>query len=194
MTLKFAFIVGCLVFAVLSYFFCHSKRDWAWLVGGLCFTVWADYFLVLYNLHLPGVAVFCFAHVCYIGRSGRLRPFCMIGLFLTVGIIVSIGLIFESIFVLAGLYACLFIVNIFVHVLAFKKPHLPRHNHVLMLVGLCLFALCDMNVLVFNLPNFIDISFAGLTSHLAFWLIWFFYLPAQGLLAVSGIKFARRDV
>ena len=190
MTLKFAFVASCLVIAIASYMFCNSKRDWAWLVGGLGFTVGADYFLILHNLHIPGVAVFCFAHACYIGRSRCLRVSGMIGLFLFVAIAVFAGLFLDSIFVLASLYACLFAANIFVNILAFKRPHLPKRNHALMLVGLCLFALCDVNVMLVNLPFYLGIYFSVEIYNFAHLLIWVFYLPSQLVLAVSSVSTA----
>ncbi|MCL2388486.1 MAG: hypothetical protein FWC89_13205, partial [Defluviitaleaceae bacterium] len=68
-TLKFAFIVGCLVIALISFFRCHSKKDWGFLVGGLSFTILADYYLVLTQQHLYGIATFCFVQVCYMMRA-----------------------------------------------------------------------------------------------------------------------------
>ena len=220
MTLKFAFIVGALTVAVLSYVICYSRRDWAWLVGGLAFTVGADFFLVLHDWHLPGVAVFCFAHVCYISRALELDVKSAWKLFLAVSLAVLITAYLGVIWV-AVLYAGLFITNIMVNTLWFKKAAtllsegsvaglcpaerrgfggrapienkktcLPKRNRALVLTGLLLFSLCDVNVLLFNLPNYINVEIPSWT----FYLIWFFYIPAQVLLAISAVSFKRTQI
>jgi len=178
MPLKFAFVVGCFVLAGASYFFCKQKRDWAWLTLGLAFTVGADYFLVINNRHLPGVAVFCFAHMCYILRAtGATQKKVLIFAAIAVGIFVAF--INGWLIALSGIYAALFITNI---VLNFK---FQKINRLLVLTGLILFALCDINVALFNLPRHFDINF---TFPWAFTLVWVFYLPSQVLLAVSAMR------
>ena len=230
MQLKFAFIAACFVIAIVSFFFCKDKRDWLWLCSGLLFTVAADYFLVLRNSHLPGVAVFSFVHVWYILRAlgqqwalpcastvrplgytqaaaepphlcasqrftrqmrrakpiAALTPLHSAWLIKLVGVTVVSVVVFiayrrESLIALGGIYALLFIANIAVSSRFFKK------NKALVLTGLILFALCDINVLIFNLPQFgVDINFPW-----AFTLIWVFYLPAQLLLAVSAVDWSK---
>jgi len=204
-TLKFIFVAGCLVVALASYTFCNSKRDWAFLVGGLAFTVGADYFLVLRDWHLPGVAVFCFAHVCYILRAlnscegvnengngnALLRERVNIkGLIVLFIAFMLIAVFLRSVIMLAVLYASLFIANIIINFIVFRmenhKTRLPKVNRCLVLAGLVLFALCDINVLLFNLPRYFNAPY-GL--RMVFPLIWVFYLPAQVLLAVSGFRY-----
>ena len=191
MTFKFIFIIACFAFAALSYFFCHSKKDWAWLTAGLLFTVGADYFLVIHNNHLPGIAVFCFAHVCYILRALHSAKHGQKVAFISVPIlVVAVYLTFinEALFVLSGIYAGLFLTNIAVNIWHFKQKNtlLPRFNKILVLAGLILFALCDVNVLLFNLPRQLG---TPVIFPLAFQFIWVFYLPSQLLLAVSGTAF-----
>jgi len=186
MMLKFIFIVACFVIAATSYFFCQSKKDWAWLIAGLLFTVGADYFLVIQNHHLMGVAVFCFAHVCYILRGlnsekHKQKMALVVAPFLTMAIVIAFAN--GAIFVLAGIYATLFSLNIAVN-LKFCKINKP-----IVLTGLILFALCDVNVLLFNSPHQLGIP---VVFPFAFQLIWVFYLPSQLLLAVSGVRFRRR--
>jgi len=192
MTLKFAFVVGALVLALLSCFICCSRKDWAWLVGGLAFTVGADFFLVLYDWHLPGIAVFCFAHVCYISRALDFKGRGAWKLFLTVGLAVLIASYLGVVWV-AVLYAGLFITNIMVNVLWLKKGKtcLPKHNRALVLTGLVLFSLCDVNVLLFNLPQHTSIEMPFWLLQYTFYLIWIFYLPAQAILAISAVSFKK---
>ena len=181
MPFKFVFIVGCFAIAGVTYFFCKSKKDWAWLTLGLSFTVGADYFLVVRNSHLPGVAVFCFTHVCYILRvlQPRNRAKTMLAVLILVAAI-FFAFNHGSLIFLTGIYASLFITNIVLNI-KFCKINKP-----LVIAGLVLFALCDINVTLFNLPRQFSIPF---TFTWAFTLIWVFYLPSQLLLSVSAIAF-----
>ena len=243
--LKFAFVVGCLVVAVGSFFFCHSKRDWACLVGGLTFTVIADFFLVLHNLHLIGVTVFCFAHVCYLMRgtssffAGQAnntanrftKPLAFIIVFT---LMAGIAIFIDSVIFAAILYAGIFGANLTVNVYTlrlpesyapnlsekqgvtklslsndiiqsmppsaaveigwhenllrkcFTLPRIPKINRRIILTGLILFALCDICVLLFNLPQYFG---APNFFHRILPMIWVFYLPSQALIAVSALKF-----
>jgi len=188
MTFKFVFVVICFIIAASSYVFCKEKKDWALLTMGLMFTVAADYFLVLHDNHLPGVAVFCFAHVCYILRALNMTESKKAG---HIGLIILpflIALIFfafigQALFALAGIYAGLFIINIAVNI------RFCKFNRGLILLGLILFALCDVNVLLFNLPRQLG-TFEIFPW--AFYFIWMFYLPSQILLPVSAVAYKKR--
>ena len=154
---------------------------------GLAFTLGADYFLILYNRHLIGVAVFCFVHVAYIMRAlvarngedevgfARYLPLLAVP-------VIGLAFIAANIFIIAGLYAMLFTINIYV------SARYIRHNRVLVIAGLLLFAACDICVFIFNLPLYMG-ALDGL--RVVFPLIWIFYLPAQALLAVSAVDFSR---
>ena len=190
---KFVYIAVCLIIALGSYFACWSRRDWVWLVLALGFTLAADYFLILRDLHLIGVAVFCFVHLAYIcrawgqGHSCGARHlgvfFAPVGLFLVVA---GVALIWVyPVFVVTALYALLFIYNIYV-----SARHV-QHNRRLILVGLLLFAACDVCVLLFNLPRYFNAP-AWLRDINP--LIWVFYLPSQLLLAVSAVAWRSRSL
>ena len=191
MPLKFVFVVGCFLLALTSYFFCVSKKNWFWLTLGLAFTVGADYFLVIKDWHLHGVAVFCFVHVCYIlrvwdckhgfGLFKQTRKGILFLVFAVAVITFSVIFAFANgwLIILASIYAGLFITNIALNFCYCKI------NRPFVLTGLILFALCDINVALFNLPRQFDIGF---TFPWAFQLIWIFYLPSQLLLAVSAVR------
>jgi len=183
MTLKFVFVAVCFAIAAVSFFFCRNKKDWLWLTLGLLFTVAADYFLVIHNRHLPGVAVFSFVHMCYILRV--LQPKARkLALFIVPFLAGAIFIAFmnEALLVLAGIYAGLFALNIAINI-KFCKINKP-----LVLTGLVLFMLCDINVMLFNLPRELGVS---IYFPWAFTLIWVFYLPSQLLLAVSAVAYPR---
>jgi len=204
MAFKFAYVAVCFAVALVSFFFCRSRKDWFWLTLGLAFTVAADFFLVLHDLHFIGVAVFCFAHMAYIARAVNSSPGGLRRIFPLLAVIaVALAYFVMTLYVLSwlnwihsssrvfniifsietvvALYAALFITNIYV------SARYIRHNRVLVIAGLLLFAACDICVLIFNLPFYF-----GAPGWLrgVFPLIWVFYLPSQALLAVSAVDFS----
>lgn len=173
----------------------------------LGFTLAADFFLILHDWHLPGVAVFCFAHLAYIlraitckdegvpgqardgkagtcgvaWRTGSFRFFCMIFVSGIIALTLAFTLL-EAIFVLTALYATLFIINIYV------SARYLRHNQKLAITGLLLFAACDICVMIFNLPVYMG---APQWLRGIFPMIFVFYLPSQLILAISAVDFGR---
>jgi hypothetical protein len=104
--------------------------------------------------------------------------------FALIGCTVVVFSFLHAIAALAGLYAFLFITNMGLHV-RYRKT---LRNAPLILAGLILFLLCDVSVLLYNIPRYLN-GWVGLKK--LFPLIWWFYIPSQGLLAVSAIDFKR---
>ena len=55
------------------------------------------------------------------------------------------------------------------------------------LIGLILFVLCDINVLIYNIGNFLEIAGSGYQTvrEISVVLIWLFYLPSQVMIVLS---------
>ena len=141
--------------------------------------------MILHDWHLPGVAVFCFAHVAYICRALNTKqtgskPVIVLVCALAVAVVAT--LFVDALFVAAAAYATLFITNLYI------STRYIKHNRVLVLAGLFLFAACDICVLLFNLPVH---TAAPIWLRQIFPLIWVFYLPSQALLAISAVNFKR---
>ncbi|MCL2388210.1 MAG: hypothetical protein FWC89_11795, partial [Defluviitaleaceae bacterium] len=206
------------------------------LVGGLSFTILADYYLVLTQQHLYGIATFCFVQVCYMMRALRgsdtgeavspessrstfsaetvtysphensvnLQDCCwadmslfyrkkykqkiLTGVLLCAFVSVWAICVFVigEVVAIAALYACLFITNIVINVKT--RARRPKWNFRVTMAGLVLFALCDINVMLYNMPAYLG------TPHwfyFVFPLIWIFYLPSQALLAISATSSPR---
>ena len=183
--MKFIIIVICFIIALASYFFCYSKKDWRYLAVAMGFTLLSDYFLVVTNNHRVGVFTFCFVHIAYIMRVSANKTKSIIYVLATIaGGMLLTFFVDDILIVLAAVYAALFVQNLLTN---FYQIHHP--NRRLILIGLILFALCDINVLMFNLPNFIN--FPQSMASVAHSLIWFFYAPAQVLLAFSAVNFRK---
>jgi len=155
----------------------------------MAFTAGADFFLILHNDHAPGIAVFCLTHVCYALRAipehrkpnGRAVLFA----FTCVAVIAAVLLTLDNAIALAGVYASLFAVNLGLN-FKFRRVN---HNAWLIIAGLILFALCDITVALYNIPNYLGVL---LWLRRVYPAIWLFYLPAQTLLALSAITYHKR--
>jgi hypothetical protein len=145
----------------------------------MAFTLAADFFLVLRGAHTAGVAVFCFVHICYMCRKlGAQR---VAYLFIPVAVLTTILAANGWIIALAALYATLFAANITIHTI--YRTH--GHSGNLILAALILFALCDISVMLYNLPHYTG---APIVLRRAYPLIWLFYVPSQAMLAVSAVS------
>jgi hypothetical protein len=180
---RFIFIIACALLVIATRARCVDNRDWKYLLIAIMATVAADFFLVLQNMHMAGVAVFCFAHMAYVCRALREKAW---RLPLVAGMLLvwAAALIYGEVIVMAAVYAAFFAVNIFV---SMKYLPLPRVNRLLVLAGLCLFVLCDVNVGLMNLPGYFG---APLYFRNFYALVWIFYVPSQLLLGVSAFRFA----
>lgn len=164
----------------------------ALLCAALAFTVFSDYFLLFSAELLPGICSFCVVQVMYMllmlyrqnnGHIPAQRFFTRLTLvFVSAsGICALLALSAGDTVRTAGpffifcilLYAALFISNL---ILSLKKP-----RNMFFTVGLFLFFLCDVNVLLFNLPGFftLNAAFTAFCNDLAAVLMWFFYLPGK---------------
>ena len=87
----------------------------------------------------------------------------------------------------AGLYAAALLENLLLSWLAWRADRRPARWRTAW--GFVLFALCDLNVALFNLPAVLPALPAWYTPGLyqaASAMMWFWYLPSQVLLALGG--------
>lgn len=195
--MKFLFVVLCFIIALGSYWFRHSKRDWGYLNIAMGFTVVSDYLLLIAHNNLAGVFTFCFVHIAYILRVTRNkeRSLSLIAASICGGAI-SLSLFtfvpalhrIDPLIVVGLVYASLFIQNLVAHIQYFRND---GSNRWIMLLGLILFALCDIHVLMFNLHQFIIVP-----PEIGIWgrmWIWVFYAPSQVLLSISAVRWKVND-
>ena len=180
--LKYLSILLCLAMAIRSHGLSWNQRDSSLLITALAMTCLADLFLLVLNLPLPGLLVFCAVHAIYLRRYypalfyRAAWPVAGVALAaLAAGLLISS---FPAQEVLASLYGCLLWTAT---VSAFLSP-LPRRNRRLASAGMVLFVLCDIHVALFN-----TLSAGNPYFPMAAVLMWFFYLPSQVLLTCSSI-------
>jgi hypothetical protein len=183
--MKYAGILLCVLIALLLHRRSWNRKDSTLLISALGFTAAADLFLLLLYLPVPGLLAFFAVHLIYIRRlrPSLLKPAAAVVLIAAAGCAAAYRLVpgFPVEFVLAGLYAALILAVASSSV----KAALPRINRRLVVAGMALFLLCDIHVALFNTlapgsPYYLFSAF----------LMWFFYLPAQALLALSGHDYA----
>ena len=193
---KYAGILLCLVCASVRAVTLKNTAS-RLIAAALFFTCISDYFLLFTDSYLPGVLCFCVTQTLYLfvllqDRQLNLKLWHITpGLALSAALLIITSLMGEpDLLIAAGVfYAYSFVRNIVLALcLCIKKTPVPGLKPSMFAVGLVIFALCDINVLLYNLPLLFDIH-----SHLLIslfdvigTLMWVFYLPSQVLLALSA--------
>ena len=159
--------------------------------------LFSDYFLLFTNHAMAGVLLFALIQILYFIYHSGVRK---IPLFWGLSLLPALPLsfIFTGIFRLHGLlpvagaiYISMLLVNIIFAVRITVICKTPAH--VLFAAGLILYLLCDINVGLINAgaffsihtPHSLDILTTLPFRRICAFFVWFFYLPAQVLAALS---------
>ncbi|MDR2183560.1 MAG: lysoplasmalogenase family protein [Clostridiales bacterium] len=184
---KFTAIVICFVIAATGRD-TVSRRDYVLVTAALAATVTADFFLVIINDDIIGVAFFCIVQVLYnmrFGGTARLKvlPFALaapaVFFAVTGNILVAVALVYAQLFVLS--YAAM--------LAALRKRAFSATGSILIFIGMTAFMLCDICVAIWNLSLWGVIENAY-GANLAYAAIWLFYTPGQVCLALSSRRFS----
>lgn len=176
--------LSILLCPAVAYFLSRGaadKRDSLLLIAALSVTCAADAFLLLLSRPVPGIVIFCVVHLIYIRRYRKRAcyPVAAIALLAVAACFAANALWrgFPLMQALASVYGPLLLAA---SLSGFTAP-LPKISRRFITIGMSLFLLCDIHVALFNtLP-------AGNPYYpIAAFLMWFFYLPSQVLLALSG--------
>jgi hypothetical protein len=182
--LKYLGILLCLATAASLHRQAWSREDSRLLLAALALTCGADLFLLLWNRPVPGLLVFFLVHLVYIRRyqAAIFLPAAIATLTVVAGIMAT-GLLIPG-FPLPQALAAVYGALILTVTVCGIRCALPLPNRRLVVAGMALFLLCDIHVALFNaLPQGNPYFPAAAV------LMWFFYLPAQALLALSGFNF-----
>lgn len=198
--IKYICILLCFVLSILAnknpLSDIEKHRDIFLLQLALFITATADLCLVIFDFYILGVALFSLVQIIYIVRytykTTRATLIKILVIFFC--IMVSYGIasiIFEGINILFPIslfyFTCL-LLSVSAAILAFKKNFFPYPFKYMILLGMILFLLCDICVALSNLSALLQLTGynLGWVEHISSLLIWFFYLPSQLLLALSG--------
>lgn len=168
----------------------------------LFFTLAADVFLILLDTHyLAGVLLFCVVETLYFLSIRRplklwIRALIRAAIFLAgLGVVAVVGVL--DVLTGASVYSMVMlsanVVEAIGEAKGLKREETNESSHgsklqaILFATGLVLFWLCDASVGLRNLPSYFPGAAANLLANLAGYAIWWFYLPAQILIFVSGV-------
>ena len=207
--LKYYSVIICLIVSIVYYYKTKTKESAA-LAAAMFFTAFADYFLLLDNKNMtPGLLSFCIVHTVYLYviTNGNLKQ-TLKYLLIRIAVAFSVSLCLRltgvvsfdndinmmPLVFLVIFYGFSFISNLFtlfasVMDKTIKDKKCLFDRPVLFLIGLTLFILCDLNVLIYNLGDFIEInsSFYPALREATYILMWGFYLPSQVIIVLSCI-------
>ncbi|WMJ88575.1 lysoplasmalogenase family protein [Anaerocolumna sp. MB42-C2] len=200
--LKFSGILLCFIFTYLFYTHSCDRKDISILRGALFFTVISDLFILILDYYIVGLVTFCIVQSLYLIRLGLwnkklkgtdagslilknfIRNFVITIIALLILTVVRIKL--EGMIIISCFYFISILFNVIDSILLTVRA--KDKNKVIFAVSMMLFILCDINVGVFNLSDFICINskwFALLYSFSTI-AMWMFYLPAQVGISLSG--------
>jgi hypothetical protein len=135
--------------------------------------------MVLLNNNPPGIFFFCLTQQVYRQRHAG-NKFLFASLLSTFLVIVfSYKLNADFLIKLGLIYSCQLIFSALAAIYAFNIY--PSPNNYLILYGILFFLLCDLNIALCYL-------FSELSKAFNF-IAWFFYLPSQFMLSLSGKSF-----
>jgi len=173
-----------------------NHRDILLLQLAMFITVLADLCLIIFGFFILGVALFSLVQITYCVRytTKKLKAtlvdffvifLCLVFLYGLANLfIVGINILIPvSIF-----YSICLLSSVIKAIGAFKNNLYPPPSKYMIVLGMILFLLCDICVallaisVVFPLPSYFIIRF----QQIIFFLIWFFYIPSQLLLSLSG--------
>ena len=193
--IKYSGILLCVLFAVIRAV-CLRNMTSSLIAVALIFTAFSDRFLLFGEDYLPGVICFCITQTLYLAVLEKGRPvrngvlLFFAGVPVTVAAVILLAPAAGDDVVLVGaaaFYAFSFIRNM---VLAAGRSLQGERDEIgirLFTAGLLMFVMCDVNVLLYNLPGYIDIGAQPVLRavELAGILMWFFYLPSQVMIVLS---------
>ena len=207
--IKYTVIILCFLYALLVRKSTLSGRRDAFSVNGvfrstffytllaLFFTLLSDLFILLLDYYLYGVMVFILVQQLYgmrlillkhggvrLGMERFLLQLMSAAMVCFVLFLAEVEM--EALLVLSVFYfVCIVFNGIDAVALALRDRR--NRSNLLYAVGMVLFLLCDINVGLFNLSGFLAIPAAvyAVVYSLSSLLMWFFYAPAQVLIALS---------
>lgn len=190
-SLKYIGILLCFLISIIMEGKGLNSLDTKLLQFGMFFTVLADLFLVLLNYYFLGVLSFCIVQMIYIARYGGIKFFSIFKKLIIVFIFIFIIFFLikryiidlDYIIPLVFFYSICLFISMLKAIDGMKNNIYPYPNKYMIVGGMILFTLGDINVALAYMEILYNIS-----SN----LIWVFYLPSQILLSLSGYDFKNK--
>ncbi|WP_164880693.1 lysoplasmalogenase family protein [Clostridium manihotivorum] len=158
------------------------------------FTSIADFFLIIKNYYTLGVLFFILVQVTYIIRHSRKKFFnskyimvdiLVFAALITTAILFKPDCIDNSLYIIALIYGYFLLNSLIIAWSTLSKEFYKKVSSFMIAIGMTLFFLCDINV---GLYQFLVLCYDTPSLEIIYFLVWFFYLPSQLLLSLSGYK------
>lgn len=184
--LKFILVICCFINALYAKEgLAIDKRDQNILKVAMGLTVVADLLMIILGMNAYGILVFCLVQAVHNYRYTNVKR---VQVQVVFGLIVFFAALFISGFDMlfsAGIsYAIFVFYGLTGSFMAYKK--FPYPNNVLIVLGMVLFAVCDIFVLLNGLP--FEVFNQAPAYNIIQKGIWLCYLPSQVLLSSSARK------
>ena len=181
---KFLLVVCCFINAFpVKDGLVRGKKDHDLLKIAMGLTVAADLLMVILNINIFGILIFCAVQAVHNYRFtnlARVKVQAIVGAVVFAGAFLLSG--FNLIFSAGCAYAIFTIYSLTGAFMAWNKY--PAPNNTLVVVGMVLFLLCDIFVMINSLP--ILEMYGEKTLEIVNKGIWLCYLPAQVMLSSSA--------
>lgn len=198
--IKYLCILLCFLLSILftkiPFINIVKYRDILLLELALFITAIADLCLVILDFHILGVIFFSLVQITYCVRyTVKKVKITLINFFITFQFIVLLyaitSIFIEKINVLIPVslfYTICLITSVIKAIKAWKNDLYPSPNKYMVIFGMILFLLCDICVALSNLTEILPLTgdFIIRMQKTSTLLIWFFYVPSQLILALSG--------
>jgi len=195
-TLKYISIILCFLITLLIEEDSINKKDVYLLQTGFFVTIFADLFFIIFDYYILGIILFCLVQIIYYIRYKGdrnykftliiIRFFIIFSLIMVIYITLNLFIIqIDFLFAIAFFYSICLLGSTIEAIKAFRNNLYPYLNKHIILWGMILFLLCDINVAITYLTREHFTKLCNISSL----LIWVFYLPSQVLLSISGYKF-----
>ncbi|APR02052.1 putative membrane protein [Clostridium botulinum] len=201
--IKFVSIVICFVITLFIGKNIYDKKDLFILRMALFFTVLADFNMLILEKFKLGILFFIIVQSLYIIRHGRFKDvngkvrfkykdIYLFVFYLFLFIILKRLSLFSkesTLLSMAFIYALLLIHSLIRAYGTFNNNFFGKKTCKIISIGITLFFLCDLNVAFSNISFYLlSIKHVENLGNVFLPLIWFFYLPSQILLSLSGKK------
>lgn len=193
--IRYCYILLCFFLSLLIEDNCYDIIDKRLLQAALFFTTIADFFFIIIESPELGIFIFILVQITYIIRHSRVLY--LTPLHVKILIVLSSSILFLGFFLkpksidaklyyLALLYGTLLINSLICALFTLRSKFYYKHSSLMLALGIFLFFMCDINVGLYPLiSGCYNIPSLSMTIY---YLIWFFYLPSQLLLALSGYQ------
>lgn len=201
MNLKFTGIILCFIITLLFYARQNITRDIRLLRCAFLFTVISDLCILILDTYFIGLITFFIVQLLYLIRIHCWRKQQKVHTFLWTLILrnILVALVITGVLIVLKvslnglvLISIFYFVSIFFNTVdaIWVQFNVPKKQFKLYAIGMVLFLLCDINVGLFNLADFILIEESWFNKIFEFAAIamWMFYLPAQVMISLSGIN------